>query len=157
MRIGRACAEGVIVIGADGRTPHIIADPSVQNGNLTWGMQTYMHTPAAISATWASIKNGQPYAANFARLDERNKFDERRQHYPNFAPKESRRVEVTSLNYESLIARAREGTLWLADLESHLYVVNDGTFPLPEMKEALSKIIDIALRQANSEITRIAS
>jgi len=153
VRIGRACAEGAKVIVADCRTPGDICQPSVEAGDIEWSMLGYIHTPSKISASWAALKNGEPYSINLARIQQRNEDDERRVAFPNYEPAISTRTEVNSLNYPSLQGRARTGSLWLPD--SHLYIVNDGTFPLPELKTAMRGIVQLSLLQATGEIKKI--
>lgn len=153
VRIGRACTEGAKVIVIDSRTPKDICQPAVDAGDIEWSMLGHLHTPSKISASWAALKNGESYSVNLARMQKRNEDDERREAFPNYEPDINSRTEFNSLNYNSIHGRARSGSLWLPN--THLYIVNDGTFPLPELKTAMRGIVKLSLEQATDQIKKM--
>jgi cytidylate kinase len=153
LRIGRACADGAEVIVIDSRTPRVLADIATRRGEIAWALQIYMATNVKISASWAAMKTGKPYAECLRSLQKRNDLDSQRTSFPNFAPNELERTDFHSLNYNALTGRARNGSLWLPD--EHLHLLNDGTFPMQELERALREIAAVALMQLDGEIEQI--
>jgi len=151
--IGREVSDGKQGLVIDSRTPEELVAQSVSNGNIEWAAKLYMHTPSEISACWAALKSGRPYAEHYRALRDRNEYDKQRDTYPNFEPPLSQRTDVTSLNHVAQLARARGGGLWIPD--THLYVRNDGTFPKPELLHAGKGLARVAFDQACGDIRRI--